>query len=144
MGDSREMIAWNNMVMNADPKLYEPGDERRDAAVTCRYMGGANNGGLNSFLTSCFDLDGQDVLQSLEKIGANAAADQFREVLKALGGHLPTATQEDRWDQLETLWTDELDDGDFLTEEADESLVSALEFHVSKHIEYYLSIPSRV
>jgi hypothetical protein len=144
MGDTRKMTAWNNMVMNAEPKLYELGDERRDAAITCLYMGGANNGGLNAFLTNCSVLDGQDVLQSLQEIGATAAADQFREVLKSLGGHLPAATQEVRRGQLENLWTDELDDGDFLTVEADRSMVTALEAHVSKHIEYYLSIPSQV
>lgn len=144
MGEPSETTAWNNLVMNADPELYGLGDERRDAAMACLYMGGANNGGLNAFLTNYSNLDGQDVLKSLERIGANAAADQFREVLKALGGHLPAATQEDRWDQLEVLWTDELDDGDFLTIEADKSMVTALESHVSKHIEYYLSIPSQV
>lgn len=143
MGDKREMNAWNNMVMNADPELYDLGDERRDAAITCLYMGGANNGGLNAFLTNYSELDAQDVLQSLEKVGASTAANQFRDVLKALGGQLPSATQEERWDQLETLWTGELDAVDFLTGEADESMVAALETHVSKYIEYYLSIPSQ-
>ncbi len=81
MGDSSEMTAWNNLVMNADPELYEFGDERRNAAIACLYMGGANNGGLNAFLTNYSGMDGQEVLQSLEKIGANAAAEQFREVL---------------------------------------------------------------
>lgn len=77
MDDTREMNAWNNMVMNADPHLHDLGDERRDAAITCFYMGGANNGGLNAFQTNYSELDAQDVVQSLEKVGANAAADQF-------------------------------------------------------------------
>jgi hypothetical protein len=138
MSETSEMTAWNNMVMNADPELYEVGDERRCAAITCLYMGGANNGGLNAFLTNYSDLASQDVLQSLEKLGATAAANQFRELLDALGGPLPASTQEERWDQLEALWTEELDASDFLTVEADESMVAALEAHVSKHVEYYL------
>ena len=142
MSGSNEMIAWNNLVMNADPELFEVGDEKRSAAIVCLYMGGANNGGLNAFLTNYSDVDGQEVLQALEKIGANPAADQFRDVLKSLGGYLPATTQEERLDQLEQLWTDELDKSDFLTAEAGESLVAALETHVSKHIEYYLSFPS--
>ena len=126
------------MVMNADPEQYEMGDERRNAAIVCLYMGEANNGGLNAFLTNHSNLDGQEVLHSIEKIGANAAANQLREVLEKLGGYLPATTQDERWDQLEELWTDELDESDFLTAEADESLVAALKAHVSKNIEYYL------
>lgn len=137
MVGSNEMSAWNNLVMNADPELYDVGDERRCAAIACLYMAGANNGGLNAFLTNYSDLDGQEVLQSIEKIGASAAAIQFRGVLERLGGHLPAATQEERWNQLETLWTDDLNESDFLTAEADESLLVALEAHVSKYIEYY-------
>lgn len=140
MGASNEMIAWNNLVMSADPELFEVGDERRNAAIACLYMGGANNGGLNAFLTNYPDLDAQEVLQSLEKVGANPAADQLREVLAKLGEPLPTAAQDERWDKLERLWTDELDEIDVLTTEADESLVAALEAHVSKHLEYYLKV----
>ena len=92
MSETNEMTAWNNMVMNADPELYEIGDVRRCAAITCLYMGGANNGGLNAFLTNYLDLASQDVLQSLEKLGAIAAANQFRELLDTLGRPLPAAT----------------------------------------------------
>jgi hypothetical protein len=59
-----------------------------------------------------------------------------------LGEHLPTATEEERWEKLERLWTDELDEMDLLTSDADKSLVTALEAHVSKHIEYYLKFPA--
>ncbi|MFC4215397.1 DUF4375 domain-containing protein [Pseudophaeobacter arcticus] len=142
MGDANKETAWNNLVMNADPELYEIGDERRNAAIACLYMGGANNGGVNAFLTNYSDLDGQEVLQSLQKIGANPAAAQFRGILAALGEHLPTATEEERWEKLERLWTDELDEMDLLTSDADKSLVTALEAHVSKHIEYYLKFPA--
>ena len=143
MGASNEMIAWNNFVMSADPELFEVGDERRNAAIACLYMGGANNGGLNAFLTNYSDLDAQEVLQSLEKVGANPAADQLREVLAKLGEPLPAANQDERWDKLERLWTDELDDMDVLTTEADESLVAALEAHVSKNLEYYLKASAK-
>ena len=78
----------------------------------------------------------------LEEIGAKPAAEQLREVLETLGEGLPTSTQDERWDKLEQLWTDELDDRDVLTVEADESLVAALEAHVSKNIEYYLRHPT--
>ena len=140
MGDSNEMNAWNNLVMNADPELFEVGDERRNAAIACLYMGGANNGGLNAFLTNYSNLDAQEVLQSLEKIGANPAANQFRGVLDKLGEPLPVATEDERWDKLERLWTDKLDEMDVLSSEADESLMVALEAHVSKHMEYYLKL----
>lgn len=142
MGHSKETTAWNNMIMNADPGMYEVGDERRNAAMACLYMGGANNGGLNAFLTNYWDLSGLEVLQSLEKIGASPAADQFRLVLETLGESLPSATQNERWDTLDRLWTDELDRSDVLTVEADESIVAALEAHVSKHIEYYSKFPT--
>lgn len=59
-------------------------------------------------------------------------------MLEKLGELLPATTEDERWDKLELLWTDELDEMDGLTTEADESLVAALEAHVSKHMEYYL------
>jgi hypothetical protein len=37
-------------------------------------MGGANNGGLGFFLSQSHDLDAQEVLASLELVGANIAA----------------------------------------------------------------------
>jgi hypothetical protein len=142
MDETKQMTAWNNMVMNADPTAYQKGDERRAASIACLYMGGANNGGLNAFLTNYYDLDAEEVLQSLDILGANSAADQLRSVLEALGTPLPAATQEERWDQLEQLWTDEFNACDFLNEDADKSLVIALEAHVSKHIQYYESMAS--
>ncbi len=140
MGGSNEVNAWNNFVMNADPELFEDGDERRNAAIACLYMGGANNGGLNAFLTNHSGLDAQEVLQSLENISAHPAAHPFRGVLDALGEPLPVATEDERWDKLERLWTDKLDEMDTLTSEADESLMIALKAHVSKHMEYYLKL----
>lgn len=97
---------------------------------------------LIRILTNYHDLDGQDVLRAIERVGAVAAADQLRDVLEKLGGHLPAASQDERWDQLLALWTDELDEADFLTAEADESLLKALEAHVSDHVDHYLKTPA--
>lgn len=33
MSDSNEMNAWNNLVMNADPTLFQAGDEMQSAAL---------------------------------------------------------------------------------------------------------------
>ncbi|MGI3171716.1 DMP19 family protein [Pseudooceanicola sp. C21-150M6] len=143
LDDSNEITAWNNFVMNADPDLHGACGEKRNAAIACLYMGGANNGGLNAFLTNYAELDADEVLQSLEAVGASPAADQFQDVLQKLGEPLPATTQDKRWDQLERLWTDELDEIDVLNTEADESLLAALKAHVSKHMEYYLTVSAR-
>lgn len=140
MTEAEQMAAWNNMVMNAYPIAYKKGDERRAAAITSIYMGSANNGGINSFLTSSWDLDAREVLDALETLGAVVAAKQFRRVLKELGDPLPASTQAERWDRLDDLWTDELDALDVLSVEADKDLVAALERHVSTYAEHYLNM----
>jgi len=140
MTEAEQMAAWNNLVMNAYPIVYKKGDERRAAAVASIYMGGATNGGINSFLTSSWDLDAREVLAALETLSAVVAAEQLRQVLEALGDPLPAATQDERWDRLENLWTDKLDALDVLSEEADKDMVAALERHVSKYSEHYLDM----
>lgn len=140
MNEAEQMTAWNNLVMNAYPIVYEKGDERRAAAITSIYMGGANNGGLNSFLTSSWDLDAVEVLSALEVLGAAIAAEQLRKILEKLGDPLPATSQDERWDRLDDLWTDELDALDVLSEEADKDLVTALEKHVARHSEHYLNM----
>jgi hypothetical protein len=35
--------------MKNSPASYEPGSSKRTAAIASLFMGGANNGGLNSF-----------------------------------------------------------------------------------------------
>ena len=132
----KQSTAWNNLVMNADPSKYHVGDKRRAAAIVSIYMGFTNNGGLNYFLTYSFDLDTHEVLASLEALGAKIAAAEFRTVLDMIGDPLDASTQDARWDQLEDLWTDELDDFDILTEAANQDLLNALTKHVEEYVEY--------
>jgi hypothetical protein len=113
-------------------------DKRRAAAIASIYMGCANNGGLNSFLTSSYDLDSREVLESLEALGASVAAAQLRQVLEELGDPLPVSTQDERWERLEDDWTDELDELDVLSEEADADLTAALKRHVEEFSDFYL------
>ncbi len=141
MGGTDATMAWNNLVMHIHPQSYDAGDERRSAAIAALYMAEANNGGLNAFLTNNPGMGTQEVLASLDSIGAEAAADQFRDLIEALGRHLPPATEDERWDELEARWTDALDESDFLTSEADESLMSALRGHVSRHMDHYVTLP---
>lgn len=129
---NEKVAAWNNMVMNADPSAFEPNGKRRAAAIACRYMGSAHNGGLNSFLIGAYDLDAGEVLASIEEIGANLAAGELRVVLDGLGESLPAATQDERWDQLDGL--------DTLTVEAERDLVRALEKHVEEFAGYFLHL----
>jgi len=138
--DEQKSDAWNNLVMNADPSKFAVGDKRRAAAIVSLYMGVANNGGLNQFLTYSYDLDANEVLASLEVLKASTAATQFRNVLDMLGDPLVVSTQDVRWDQLDSLWTDDLDKFDVLTEEADQDLINALTKHVGKYIEFYLQM----
>jgi hypothetical protein len=136
----KQSTAWNNLVMNADPSKYHVGDKRRAAAIVSIYMGFTNNGGLNYFLTYSFDLDTHEVLASLEALGAKIAAAEFRTVLDMIGDPLDASTQDARWDQLEDLWTDELDDFDILTEAANQDLLNALTKHVEEYVEYYFQM----
>ena len=57
--------AWNNFVMNSRPAAYARGTNARAAAIANLYMGLANNGGINSFLTCSYDLDASEVLGTL-------------------------------------------------------------------------------
>ena len=138
--DEQQMIAWNNLVMNSDPSKYAIGDKRQAAAIVSIYMGYANNRGLNYFLTYSYDLDAHEVLTSLVALGALIAAAQFRTVLGMLGDPLPVSTEDVRWDQLDNLWADDLDEFDVLTEDADQDLVNALTKHVEEYAEFYLQM----
>jgi hypothetical protein len=51
--------------------------DKRAASLAAMFMGLSNNGGLNSFLTSTYDLAALDVLESLVKVGAMKAAKQL-------------------------------------------------------------------
>ncbi len=138
MEENEQTAAWNNLVMNADPSVFEHNDKRRAAAIACIYMSLANNGGINNFLTSAYDLDSNEILASLEDIGANLAANELRNLLNRLGKSLPASTESERWDCLDELWTDQLDEFDMLTTESDQDLMVALEKHVKEYANYYL------
>ena len=132
--------AWNNFVMVSDFADYELGSEKRNAAIASMYMGLANNGGLNSFLTGAWDIDSAEVQNALEAVGATVAAEQFGAVLRELGVPLPAMWQDERWAALESAWSDKLDDLDVLSQEADKQLLSVLVKHVKEHEAYYLQI----
>lgn len=104
------------------------------------FMGGANNGGLNSFLTTSHELCAQEVFEALLEIGASEAARQLGQVLAGLGQPLPAAPSELRWEVLDRLWTDDLDDLDTLSSQADAELMAVLERHVSEYRTYYTGL----
>jgi hypothetical protein len=132
--------AWNNFVMLSEWHSYDAGTDKRAASIAALFMGLVNNGGLNSFLTSSYDLDAKEVLESLSEIGALTAAQQLNRVLECIGTSLPVSSQNDRWDALEQYWSDELDDFDTLSIEADKQLMEVLERHVANHEEFYLGL----
>ena len=140
MTDEQQMVAWNNLVMNAEPSKYDVGDDKRAASIVSLYMSGANNGGLNYFLTYSYDLDAQEVLASLETLGASIAAAQFRFVLDMIDDPLAESTEEARWDKLDDLWTDDLYNFDVLAKDADQDLADALTKHIEEYAEFYLQM----
>jgi hypothetical protein len=133
-------LAWNNFIMRDEPARYERGNIKRAAAVAGLFMSSANSGGLNSFLTSSFDLDAAEVVEALTAIGAAQAARQLVVVLDGLGTSLSASSQEDRWSRLEADWTEDLDAHDVLTAEADEELLEGLTRHVAANEAYYASL----
>ncbi len=133
--------AWNNFVMLSGPGDHEWGSPRRAAAIASLFMAGANNGGLNSFLTCTFDLHSDEVVSALGAVGAIKAERQLERVLRHIGCELPVMTQSERWDILAERWPDDLDaDDDCLSEEADRELMAVLEQHVAANEEYYASL----
>ena len=116
---------------------YEAGSSKRAAAIASLFMDLANNGGLNSFLTSTYDLGAQEVLRALSSIGAVKAASQLQAVLQGLGTDLLVSSQNERWDALDQFWTEALDEFETLSSEADNELTSVLTQHVLDHEEFY-------
>ena len=119
---------------------YEAGSIRRAAALASLFMALANNGGLNAFLTSTYDLDVQEVVDALSLVGAAKAERQLTSVLQGLGVPLPASSQSERWDTLDAYWTDALDDFDTLSRQADEQLMLVLGRHVQEHESFYLGL----
>jgi len=56
---------------------------------------------------------------------------------------LPRCSQHVRWDQLDRLWTEDLDNYDALSAEANEELMEALERHVGANEAYYIALGDR-
>ncbi|WP_420606146.1 DMP19 family protein [Novosphingopyxis sp.] len=129
--------AWNNFVMLSDWQSYEAGSSKRAAGIASLFMGLANNGGLNSFLTSTYDLDAEEVLSALLSVGAVKALSQLQAILQGLGTALPVSSQSERWDALDLYWTDPLDEFETLSLEADDELMAVLTRHVQEHEAFY-------
>lgn len=129
--------AWNNFVVHSDPVAFEPGTNMRAAAIANMFLGCANNGGLNSFLTSCYAFDALEVQGALTAVGAHKAAHQLQAVLEGLNTMLPISSQEERWRRLDEHWHDKLDDFDVLSSEANDELVAALARHVADNETFY-------
>ena len=101
MSESDDFEAWNNFVMGSQPDDYPAGSDKRAATIAKNYMNGSLGGGINLFLTNNWELGGDEVLKSLQHVGAAAATKQFSEVLTRIGQPILPSTQEQRWDLLE-------------------------------------------
>ncbi|MET0183083.1 MAG: hypothetical protein ABW199_09380 [Caulobacterales bacterium] len=123
--------------MFSEPLAFEKGSDKRAASISARYMGLANNGGINSFLTCSNDLDASEVLDSLVAIGAMTAAKEFSQVLRGLGHALPATSQEERFSALEALWHKSLNELDVLSLEADNDIADALKRHAEQNAAFY-------
>ena len=132
--------AWNNFVMRSEPASYEYGSSKRAAALASLFMGLANNGGLNHFLTSSYDFDATEILDALNHLGATKAGHQLEQILQELGDPLPASSQMERWERMERDWSDELEKYDVLLTEADTELLHALEKHVAANKEFYVRL----
>ena len=142
MTDQMSVEAWNNFVTNSEPDLYKPGSQKRAASLVSLYMGLANNGGINSFLTSTSDLDASEIRDALQMLGATTAASELDRVLSGINIPLQASSQKKRWDLLELYWTDDLDDFDVVSEEADAEMISCLRSHVIENESFYLTLQS--
>ncbi len=140
MAEERSIRAWNNFVMLSEWDSYEPGSSKRSAAIASLFMALANNGGLNSFLTSAYDIDAQEVLSALSSVGARKAATQLEAILQGIGIALPISTQSERWNALDQFWTDSLNEFETLSGEADDELMSVLTRHVQEHEAFYFEL----
>lgn len=132
--------AWNNFVMHIDPLTFEADSIKRYASLANLFMGMVNNGGINHFLTASYDFGADEYLHALKNIGAKQAVKEFDRVLKGLGEPVPQSSQDERWDLVMRLWTDELDGYDSLSEAADSELLEALEQHVGENEAFYLTL----
>jgi hypothetical protein len=140
MANSPSIEAWNNFVMCSQPSDYQAGSNKRSAAIASLYMGLANNGGINSFLTCSYELDAAEALEALVSVGAFKAAQELSLVLRGLGAPVPSSSQEARFRLLEQHWSDTLDEHDYLSADANEELLRALQRHVQQHEAFYIAL----
>jgi|CXWL01.1.fsa_nt_gi hypothetical protein len=132
--------AWNNFVTYSKPYSYEVGSDKRSAAIACLFMGLANNGGINYFLTYSCEHDASEVVGALRDVGALIAAKQLDDILRALGAQLPASSPDLRWTLLDEVWLESLNKADVLPEEADRELMQVLSQHVRDNEEFYLAL----
>lgn len=140
MSSTSDYQAWNNFVMRSDPMAVDVDGPKRAAALANMYMGLANSGGINAFLTASYDVAAQDVLDALNDVGATLAAEQLARILTSLGAPLPISSQDERWQILDRRWTSAMNEHDVLTTEADAELQRVLERHVSGNEAFYLTL----
>jgi hypothetical protein len=140
MSDSMDYNAWNNFVMNDDAENLEKGNSKHVAFIAKNYMNTALGGGINSFLTNSWDLDAKDVLKAVKQIGALIAAKELEHILAKIAVPIPVSSQDARWDLMEKHWPEELNEHDFLSDEAEKDLMLNLEEHVRQNEEFYLSL----
>ena len=132
--------AWNNFVMYSDPSDHVLKSEYRAAAIASQYMALANNGGINSYLTSTSELGGCETVQALECLGAGRAAKELDFVLQQLDVVLTPSSQEERWRVLDVYWPETLGELDLLSSEANTELLAKLALHVMEHEAFYLNL----
>ena len=103
----------------------------------------ANNGGLNSFLTSTYGLDAHEVLGALSDVRESKAESQLEYVLDRPGTALPASSQGQLWNAIDQFWTDSFDEFDTLSSEAENELMSVFGQHVQEHETFYLGLVQR-
>jgi Domain of unknown function (DUF4375) len=140
MSIAQSADAWNNFVMSSHAEDYDKGDIKRAAAVAKNYMNQVNSGGINSFLTNNWDVDGEEVVAALNIIDASVAAEQLKHVLSVIGVPMSAMSQDSRWNILEKYWEDELNEENGLSTEAEKDLMNALELHVRQNEAFYLNL----
>ncbi len=62
-------------------------------------------------------------------------------MLDRLGQPLPPATDEARESLVDTLWTEDMDADDMLTQAAEDDLMAALGRHAEQYADHYLAQP---
>ena len=134
-----DQLAWNNFVMRSYPYDRSVTKQLHQAALATLFMGLANNGGLNAFLTSTYEFDATEFAEALTAVGAFTAAEQLHGVVRGLNIALPVMTQSERWDALDEAWNEEVEHLDTLSQAADDQLMEVLDRHVRAHQRYYLT-----